>query len=171
MVAASAGNHAQGVALAASLTGDPVDRLHARGGAAAEGRSDQAVRSGGRARRQGLRRRVRRRDRSSPEETAPSSSIPSIIRTSSPVRERSGCEIVEQMDDIGTVVVPVGGGGLISGIAAAIKSSSRPQVRIVGVQAKGAASFPESLGEGPKPSPSSTCSTIADGIAANTPAS
>jgi threonine dehydratase len=44
-----------------------------------------------------------------------------------------GLEVLEQLPDVGTVVVPVGGGGLISGIAAAIKSQ-RPQVQVVGVQ-------------------------------------
>ncbi|HWC13503.1 MAG TPA: threonine ammonia-lyase [Actinomycetota bacterium] len=78
-----------------------------------------------------------------------------------------GLEIVEQLPDVATVVVPVGGGGLISGIAAAIKSV-RPGVHLVGVQAAGAASFPPSLERG-RPVALDTLSTIADGIAANSP--
>ena len=78
-----------------------------------------------------------------------------------------GCEIVEQADDVNTVVVPVGGGGLISGIAAAVKAL-RPNCRIVGVQAKGAAAFPPSLEKG-SPVTLDHLSTIADGIAANSP--
>ena len=78
-----------------------------------------------------------------------------------------GCEIVEQIGDIATVVVPIGGGGLISGIAAAIKAL-RPNARVVGVQAAGAASFPDSLKKG-EPVELETMSTIADGIAANMP--
>jgi threonine dehydratase len=78
-----------------------------------------------------------------------------------------GLEIDEQMDDIGTVVVPVGGGGLISGIAAALKEL-RPDVRLVGVQAAGAAAFPPSLDKGEVVT-LDKLSTIADGIAANTP--
>ena len=78
-----------------------------------------------------------------------------------------GIEIADQMPEIGTVVVPVGGGGLISGVAAAIRGS-HPEARIVGVQAKGAASFPPSLEQG-SPVALETMSTIADGIAANTP--
>ncbi|MEA2451451.1 MAG: threonine dehydratase [Actinomycetota bacterium] len=78
-----------------------------------------------------------------------------------------GIEILEQVDKVSTVVVPVGGGGLISGIAAALKAK-QPDIHIVGVQAAGAASFPPSLAKG-VPVPLETMSTIADGIAANTP--
>lgn len=78
-----------------------------------------------------------------------------------------GCEIHEQAPQIGTVVVPIGGGGLISGIAAAIKELN-PNTRVIGVQASGAASFPGSLDKG-RPVPLEDVSTIADGIAANSP--
>lgn len=78
-----------------------------------------------------------------------------------------GCEILESCDDLGSIVVPVGGGGLISGVAAAIRSL-RPGVRIVGVQAAGAAAFPPSLDKG-VPVTLANMSTIADGIAANSP--
>ena len=78
-----------------------------------------------------------------------------------------GCEIDEQVDEVGTVVVPIGGGGLISGVAAATRAL-RPDTRIVGVQATGAASFPPSLAKG-EPIALDSMSTIADGIAANSP--
>ena len=52
-----------------------------------------------------------------------------------------GLEILEQMPDVNTIVVPTGGGGLISGIATAAKSL-KDDVRIVSVQAEGAAAFP-----------------------------
>lgn len=78
-----------------------------------------------------------------------------------------GCEISEQAPDIGTVVVPVGGGGLISGVAAAV-TSLLPDVRIIGVQAAGAAAFPPSLEQG-SPVTLDRLVTIADGIAANSP--
>jgi threonine dehydratase len=78
-----------------------------------------------------------------------------------------GCEIVEQADDMNTIVVPVGGGGLISGISAAVKAL-KPGCRVVGVQAKGAAAFPPSLARG-EPVTLEHMSTIADGIAANSP--
>jgi threonine dehydratase len=78
-----------------------------------------------------------------------------------------GCEIYEQLKDVQSVVVPVGGGGLISGVAAALKAL-KPSVQIIGVQAKGAASFGPSLKEG-RPIALEKMSTIADGIAANSP--
>ena len=78
-----------------------------------------------------------------------------------------GLEIAEQIDEIGTVVVPVGGGGLISGISTAIRTLS-PDARVIGVQAKGAAAFPPSLERG-SPVTLDSLSTIADGIAADRP--
>ncbi|HEV3472211.1 MAG TPA: pyridoxal-phosphate dependent enzyme, partial [Actinomycetota bacterium] len=78
-----------------------------------------------------------------------------------------GLEIIEQAPDIGTVVVPVGGGGLISGIAAALRTSGTG-ARVIGVQAAGAAAFPGSLDRG-EPVALESMSTIADGIAANAP--
>jgi threonine dehydratase len=78
-----------------------------------------------------------------------------------------GCEIVEAVPEVGTVVVPVGGGGVISGIAAALHEL-RPEAEVVGVQAKGAPCFIESLRKGSKVT-IENMSTIADGIAANTP--
>jgi threonine dehydratase len=78
-----------------------------------------------------------------------------------------GCEIVEQVAAVRTVVVPIGGGGLMSGIAAAMKALV-PDCRMVGVQASGAAAFPPSLAKG-EPVTLESMSTIADGIAANSP--
>lgn len=80
-----------------------------------------------------------------------------------------GLEIAEQVPDAATVLVPVGGGGLISGVAAALRAV-RPgdDVRIVGVQAAGAASFAASLDAG-RPTALDECDTIADGIAVKRP--
>ncbi|MFN8163782.1 MAG: threonine ammonia-lyase [Solirubrobacterales bacterium] len=78
-----------------------------------------------------------------------------------------GLELDEQVPDLAQVIVPVGGGGLISGVAVALKLS-RPEVRVVGVQAEGCAPFPESLREG-RPLSVGTPSTIADGIAVKRP--
>jgi threonine dehydratase len=78
-----------------------------------------------------------------------------------------GLEIDEQVPDVAQVVVPIGGGGLISGVALALKQS-RPDVRVVGVQAEGCAPFPESLRER-RPVAIGTPSTIADGIAVKRP--
>jgi threonine dehydratase len=74
-----------------------------------------------------------------------------------------GLEIVEDCPDVDIVVVPVGGGGLISGIATAVKAR-KPDARVIGVQAEGAASLPDSLQAGEIRERESV-NTIADGIA------
>jgi len=74
-----------------------------------------------------------------------------------------GLEILDQQPDVETVVVPIGGGGLIAGIATAIKTQ-RPDIRIVGVQADGAASIARSLEKGEVHTRESV-DTVADGIA------
>ena len=78
-----------------------------------------------------------------------------------------GLELLEEVPDLAKVVVPVGGGGLCSGIAIAIKSS-RPEVEVVGVQAAACAPYPESLRQG-SPVHIDAMITIADGIAVKTP--
>jgi threonine dehydratase len=78
-----------------------------------------------------------------------------------------GLEILEQRPDVRTVVVCTGGGGLLAGVAVAVKSV-RPDVRVVGVQAAGAAAYPASLEAG-HPVALSRMSTIADGIAVGCP--
>lgn len=74
-----------------------------------------------------------------------------------------GVEIHEQLPSVDTVVVPIGGGGLIGGISAAL-SQLDPSIRVVGVQAKTAATVPESLDKG-IPVDIENPQTIADGIA------
>jgi threonine dehydratase len=74
-----------------------------------------------------------------------------------------GLELVEDLPELDTVVVPIGGGGLIAGIATAVKADL-PDARVVGVQAEGAASVPESLRKG-KVVERDRVDTIADGIA------
>lgn len=76
-------------------------------------------------------------------------------------------ELLEQVGDVGTILVPVGGGGLISGIAVAVKAL-RPQTRVVGVQADAVAAFPPSLAAGERRIATGGA-TIADGIAVKTP--
>ena len=78
-----------------------------------------------------------------------------------------GLEILEQLDDVDAVVVPVGGGGLISGVAAAIKEL-KPSCKIYGVQAAGAPSMYESILAQEKKS-LETVDTFADGIAVKVP--
>ena len=76
-----------------------------------------------------------------------------------------GLELLQQLPDISSVVVPIGGGGLISGIAAAVKAV-KPSVRIIGVEPELAADAKEALATGsPVQWPADTVSqTIADGI-------
>lgn len=78
-----------------------------------------------------------------------------------------GLELLQQLPDMDAVVVPVGGGGLISGVAYAIKSLS-PQIKVYGVQASGAPSMQQSLSHD-KIECLPGVSTIADGIAVKEP--
>lgn len=80
-----------------------------------------------------------------------------------------GMEILEKMLDVDTVIVPIGGGGLISGIASAIKNI-KPSCRVIGVQSENAPSMKRSLEEGEIVQLDSV-NTIADGIAVKTPGS
>lgn len=78
-----------------------------------------------------------------------------------------GLEILEQVPDVDAVIVPVGGGGLISGVAFAIKQLN-PNVKVYGVQAAGAPSMVKSVKEA-KLKKLASVSTIADGIAVKEP--
>ena len=166
VVAASAGNHAQGVALAASLLGcastvfmpeaAPLPKVAAT---AAYGAS---VRHAGHTVDQAL-----VAARAFAAETGAVLIHPfdhaDIIAGQGTV----GLELLEQRPDVRTVVVCTGGGGLVAGIAAAVKGL-RPDVRVVAAQAAGAASFPASLRAG-HPVPLTTMTTMADGIAVACP--
>lgn len=76
-------------------------------------------------------------------------------------------EILDQLSDLNALVVPIGGGGLISGVAYAMKSIN-PKVKIYGVQALGAPSMLRSINDGKPVELDSVC-TIADGIAVKKP--
>jgi threonine dehydratase len=76
-----------------------------------------------------------------------------------------GLEILAQCPDVRTILVPMGGGGLVAGIAAAVQGRA---VRVIGVQAAGAAAFPPCLAAG-EPQALPHMSTIADGIAVGRP--
>ena len=78
-----------------------------------------------------------------------------------------GLEILEQMPDVEAVIVPIGGGGLISGVAFAIKNLN-PNIKVYGVQASGAPSMRNSIRDG-KIECLHHVSTIADGIAVKEP--
>lgn len=78
-----------------------------------------------------------------------------------------GLEILDELDTVDAVVVPIGGGGLISGVAFAIKAL-RPEIKVYGVQAEGAASMFASV-KNRKMKTLSSVSTFADGIAVKSP--
>ena len=166
VVAASAGNHAQGVALAASLSGIHATVFMPESASLPKVEATE---------RYGAEVKLIGKDFGAAYDAAvahteATGSVfvhpfnhPHVIAGQGTI----GLEIAEQMDEVGTVVVPIGGGGLISGVAVALSAVS-PSTRIVGVQAAGAAAFPPSLAKG-EPVKLETMSTIADGIAANEP--
>ena len=78
-----------------------------------------------------------------------------------------GIEIMNEMPDVDAVVCAIGGGGLISGVACAIKSLN-PNIKVYGVQAEGAPSMVESIKNG-EPVHLDSVSTIADGIQVKEP--
>ncbi len=78
-----------------------------------------------------------------------------------------GLEIMDTLDDVDAVIVPVGGGGLISGVACAVKSL-KPSCKVYGVQAKGASAMADAFHAG-KWGASDTAVTFADGIAVKNP--
>ena len=143
------------------------DDRHARRHTVHEGLEHRAPRRARRAR--GIRLRRRTRGRGTARRTRPARpSCPrSTIRASSRDREPIGLELLAQTgaDTLDAVVVPIGGGGLISGIAVAVKAL-RPDVRVVGVQAEGYAGMMHALGQAPTPTGGPT---IAEGIAVAAP--
>lgn len=82
-----------------------------------------------------------------------------------------GLEIFDQVPDVETVIVPIGGGGLISGVASALKQQAAANgrtIRVIGVQSANAAAYPPSLSAG-EPTTIEMKPTIADGIAVARP--
>jgi threonine dehydratase len=166
VVAASAGNHAQGVALAASITGAPATVFMPEAAPLPKIEATQ---------RYGAKTVLVGKDFGEAFDAAMEFAEESGATFVHPFdhphviagQGTIGCEIVDVIPDVGTVVVPIGGGGLISGTAAALRAL-RPSVQIFGVQAKGAPCFIESLRQGKKVTIENML-TIADGIAANTP--
>ncbi|GAB3284182.1 threonine ammonia-lyase [Parasphingorhabdus pacifica] len=166
VVAASAGNHAQGVALAASLLGIrstvfmpervPLPKLAATEAYGAEVRVEGVMLS------QTLNAAREHAERTGAEFIHPFDHE-DVIAGQATV----GQEILEQQPEVRTIVVPVGGGGLVAGIAAAVKAHD-PGVRVVGVQAEQAAAWPASLAAG-KPVQLTESHTMADGIAVAEP--
>ncbi|WP_372506199.1 threonine ammonia-lyase [Streptomyces malaysiensis] len=166
VVAASAGNHAQGVALAASLLGvrstvfmpegAPLPKIAATRDYGAE------VRLCGQIVDETMRAAQEYAERTGAVFIHPFDH-PDIIAGQGTV----GLEILEQCPEVRTVVVGIGGGGLAAGIAVAVKAL-RPDVRVVGVQAEGAAAYPPSLAAG-RPVTIDAPVTMADGIKVGRP--
>jgi len=162
VVAASAGNHAQGVALAAGLLGiastvfipegAPLPKVAATKGYGA------SIEYAGTSVDDALVAATEFAERTGAILIHPFDH-PDVIAGQGTV----GLEIIEQCPDAATIVTAVGGGGLISGVAVAAKAL-RPDVRVIGVQAQGAAAYPPSLAAG-APQKLAGSTTIADGIA------
>ncbi len=166
VVAASAGNHAQGVALAAKLLGikatvfmpegAPIPKANATRGYGAE------VLFHGEYLTHALVAAQEFADRTGAVFIHPFDHTDIVSGQGT-----AGLEIVRQAPEAATVLVPTGGGGFIAGIAIAIKGL-RPDVRVIGVQAEEAAAFPESLRQG-APVALERMTTMADGIAVARP--
>ena len=166
VVAASAGNHAQGVALAASLLGcaatvfmpvaAPLPKI------AATTAYGATVRLSGHSIDEALVAAGEFASLTGAVLIHPFDHV-DVIAGQGTV----GLEVLEQCPAVRTVVVCTGGGGLVSGIAVAVKAL-RPDVRIVAAQASGAAAFPGSLAAG-HPVALQVMSTMADGIAVGCP--
>ena len=166
VIACSAGNHAQGVALAASKCGinsliclpdsAPISKIEATKGYGAqvclvEGCYDDAYNKA-----------LELRDEMGYTFVHPFDDE-NVIAGQGTI----GLEIVNDLDDIDAVIVPIGGCGLISGVAYAIKSI-RPSIKVYGVQAAGAPSMYNAIHHG-KIETLDAVSTIADGIAVKKP--
>jgi len=166
VIACSAGNHAQGIALSAAKlgirsvicmpAGAPISKVEATKAYGAQvvlvpGVYDDAARE------------AERLSREHGYTFAHPFDDPLVMAGQGTI----GLEILEQLPEAEQVVVPIGGGGLISGVARAVKGK-KPSCRVVGVQAAGAPSMYLSLRAG-KPMELSSVSTIADGIAVKRP--
>ncbi len=166
VVAASAGNHGQGVALAASLLGTsatvfmpvgaPIPKVEATRSYGADVRFAGAT--------------VDEALLAATDFAGTTGAVlihpfdhPDVVAGQGTV----GLEVLEQCPDVRTLMVCTGGGGLVAGVAVAVKAL-RPDVRVVAVQAESAAAYPGSLAAG-QPVALGAMSTMADGIAVGRP--
>ncbi len=166
VIAASAGNHAQGVALAARKYGVPATIVMPEGAPLAKVTATRALGAkvvlSGAVYDDAFKTAMQLQQESGATFIHPFDD-PLVMAGQGTI----GLEILEELPDVDTIVVPVGGGGLIAGVAVAAKAI-RPQVRIIGVEAAGAASMTDSLKAG-RIVTLTRAGTIADGIAVKTP--
>ena len=170
VVAASAGNHAQGVALAARELGIKATIFMPIGVALPK---LQATRNyGADVILQGLAVDEPLRAAAEFAEKTGAVLIPPFDHPDVVAGQGTlGLEILDQVPDVDTIVVPIGGGGLISGVASAVKQKAAltgHTIRVIGVQSANAAAYPVSLKKG-EPTAIAISPTIADGIAVNKP--
>lgn len=161
VIACSAGNHAQGVALAATKygiksliclpDGAPISKIEATKNYGAEVCMVKGVYDDAYA------KAIELRDKCGYTFVHPFDDI-NVIAGQGTI----GLEIMEEMSDVDAIVVPIGGGGLISGVAFAAKKLN-PKIKVYGVQATGAPSMYNSIKEG-KIIKLDSVNTIADGI-------
>jgi threonine dehydratase len=166
VVAASAGNHAQGVALAAQLLDIKATVFMPEGAALPKANATRGygadVRLAGESLTQALLAAQEFAQETGAVLIHPFDHEDVVIGQGT-----LGLEVVEQAPEAATVLVPTGGGGLLAGVAIAVKGL-RPDVRVVGIQAEGAAAFPPSLVQG-SPVALEQMNTMADGIAVARP--
>lgn len=166
VVAASAGNHAQGVALAATQMGikstivmpigAPIAKINATQGYGAD-----VILSG-----ESYDEAHAEEEKFAKETGAtiiPAFNDPDVIAGQGTI----GLEILEEVPDIDVVITPIGGGGLLSGVAVALKESN-PDIEVIGVESANAACMAESMKQGCLAHLNGV-ETIADGIAVKTP--
>jgi threonine dehydratase len=172
VVAASAGNHAQGVALAASMLGCKATVFMPQGAPLPKVAATRAYGA---------------------EVVFPGPNVEDCLVAAQEYSDKGGAdkkgavlihpfdhadvvagqgtiglEILEDCPDVRTVVGAVGGGGLMSGVAVALKGAGNPDIKVVGAQAKRAAAFPPSLAAG-RPVRVDVQPTMADGISVSRP--
>ncbi|MBI2083030.1 MAG: threonine ammonia-lyase [Deltaproteobacteria bacterium] len=166
VVAASMGNHAQGVALASKMIGIPATIVMPIGAPIVKLENTRSfgatVVEEGQSFEESL-DAARRLTREKGLSFIPAFDDESIIAGQGTI----GLEILEKLPDVDEIIIPVGGGGLIAGIAIAIKES-RPQVKITGVQAAGANAMVLSF-KNKKRTKIPVAETFADGIRVKEP--
>ena len=166
VIASSAGNHAQGVALAAKAFGVPATIVMPAGAPLSKVKATRELGANvvlhGTVYDDAYAEACRLQKETGATFIHPFDD-PMVIAGQGTI----GLEIMDDLPDVDTIVVPIGGGGLASGVAAAVKML-HPNVRVIGVQAAGAAGMKASLDAGhivELP----TAKTIADGIAVKRP--